>query len=106
MTSEQFNKRIVFQNLKTTIGDNGFETEEWIDYIFCWARVENLHVRENVESNYPPMTVKFTLRFIKSVENTMRIMFRDKQYKIIAINNIKYDNKYLEIRALEVEELG
>lgn len=36
----------------------------------------------------------------------MQIRFKDKQYNITAIDNIKYENKYLEIKAQEVKDIG
>jgi SPP1 family predicted phage head-tail adaptor len=46
--------------------------------------------------------VKFTIRYLEGVDTTMRILFTGKQYNITAIDNIKYQNRYMEIKALEV----
>ena len=36
----------------------------------------------------------------------MRIDFGGKLYDITFIDNIKYENKYLEVKALEVDDSG
>ena len=51
-------------------------------------------------------TVKFTIRFLDSITADMRILFEDKQYNITSIDNIKYANKFIEIKALEVDSSG
>ena len=44
--------------------------------------------------------VLFTIRYIPDLDETMHIMFRGDKYNINFIDNIKYKNKYLEIKAL------
>ena len=51
-------------------------------------------------------TVKFTIRYLKNIDTSMRILFQGKQYNITAIDNIKYKNAYMEIKALEVDKSG
>lgn len=108
MMTKQFKHRIVIQSLSTTIDENGFEVEVWRDFIFCFANVENLHGREYFEAAViqAESTVKFTLRYIKIVDESMRIKFREKYYNITSIDNIRYNNRYMEIKALEVEQSG
>jgi hypothetical protein len=36
----------------------------------------------------------------------MRILFRDKQYSITSADNIKYKNRFMEIKSVEVEKSG
>ncbi len=70
--------------------------------------VSNLYGREYFQATavQAEKTVKFTIRFIKDITESMRILFRDKQYNITSIDNIKYRNRYMEIKALEVESSG
>ena len=100
--------RITFQKLTTTTNENGFEVEAWEDYKTVWAAVTNLHGREYFEAAavQKENTVKFTIRYFKGLDTSMRILFQGRQYNIISIDNIKYKNKYIEIKALEVEKSG
>ena len=98
--------RITFQKLTTTTNENGFEVEDWEDYKIVWAAITNLHGREYFEAAavQKENTVKFTIRYFKGLDTSMRILFQGRQYNIISIDNIKYKNKYIEIKALEVEK--
>lgn len=100
--------RITLQKLTTTTNENGFEIEEWLDIKTVWASITNLHGREYYEAAavQAEQTVKFTIRYLKGLDTSMRILFRDKQYNITAIDNIKYENRFIEIKALEVEKSG
>lgn len=105
MRTEEFKHKITFQKLSITTNENGFEVEEWQDFITCWAKVENLRGREffAAEAVQAEKTVKFTIRYLQDLTEDMRILFEDKQYNITFIDNIQYRNKYIEIKALEVE---
>ncbi|WP_123053084.1 phage head closure protein [Clostridium sp. JN-1] len=100
--------RVTFQRFTTVVNDNGFEEEAWVDFKIVWAAISNLHGREYFEAAavQAEKTVKFTIRFIKDIDESMRIKFRDKQYNITSIDNIKYANKFIEIKAMEVDNSG
>lgn len=97
--------RITIQNLSTEINENGFEVEQWCHYKTVWAAVTNLHGREYYAAAAinAQNTVKFTIRYIEDIENSMRILFKGKTYNITSIDNIKYRNQYIEIKAVVVE---
>lgn len=98
---------IILKPVKIT-DDNGFETETYENFKTVWASISNLHGREYFEAATlnAEKTVKFTIRYIDGIDNSMRISFRGKQYEITFIDNIKYENRFIEIRALEVESIG
>lgn len=102
------NKRITIQELKTTINDNGFEVEDWIYFKTVWADVSNLYGREYFDAMAVQMenTVKFTIRYLAGIDTSMRISFGDKHYNITSIDNIKYRNRFIEIKAMEVDLSG
>lgn len=108
MKSEELKHRITFQILETLTSENGFEIETWVDYRDLWACVTNLHGREYFEAAavQAENTVKFTIRYTDEIETTMRILFKGKHYNITSIGNIKYANKFIEIKAMEVESSG
>ena len=96
--------RITFQRLVTSINPNGFEVQAWEDVTTVWAAASNLHGREfyAAAAVQAENTVEFTVRYLPNIDTSMRILFGGKQYNITAIDNIKYKNKYLEIKAQEV----
>ena len=108
MNPGELRHRITLQRLTTTTNENGFEMEEWTDVKTVWASITNLHGKEYYEAAAIQMenTVKFTVRYIKDLDTSMRILFKDKQYNITSIDNIKYENRFIEIKALEVDKSG
>lgn len=108
MEISALNKRITIQELKVNINENGFEIEDWIDFKTVWAGVTNLHGREYFEAAAVQMenTVKITIRYLDGIDTSMRILFKDKHYNITSIDNIKYRNRFIEIKAMEVDLSG
>jgi len=100
--------RITFQKLITAVNENGFEVETYQNYKTVWSAVSNLSGREYYQAAAikGEKTVKFLIRYMEGIDESMRILFRDKQYNISFIDNMKYINKYIEIKAVEVEEDG
>ncbi|HHV82759.1 MAG TPA: phage head closure protein [Tepidanaerobacter syntrophicus] len=92
----------------TTVNENGFEVKTWEDVKTVWAAASNLHGREYYAAAavQAENTVKFTIRYTEGIDPSMRILFKGKQYDITAIDNIKYQNRYMEIKALEVVGSG
>lgn len=107
MKSEELKHRITLQAFATTVNENGFEVEVWVDFKTVWAAVSNLHGREYFEAAAvkAESTVKFTIRYTDGINESMRILFKGKQYNISSIDNIKFRNKNIEIKALEVGEV-
>lgn len=99
---------ITIQKFTTVVNENGFEEEAWQDYKTVWASVSNLSGREYYQAAaiQAEKTVKLLIRYSQELDTSMRILFKDKQYNITSIDNMKYANKYIEIKALEVENNG
>jgi len=109
----KLNKRIIFQKFTTTTNDYGYEINEWNDYKTVWSDVSNLSGREYFAAMQvqAEKTVKFTIRYTKDIDETMNIKFGKKTvgteevdiiFNITSIDNIKYENKFIEIKALAV----
>lgn len=98
------NKRIIIQTFSITVSDSGFETEGWNTYKTIWASATNLHGREfySAMAVHSEKTIKFSIRYMKDLDTSMRILFDNKSYNITSIDNIKYGNNFMEIQALEV----
>lgn len=100
--------RITLQKFITEVNENGFETEVWQDYKTVWASVSNLSGKEYYQAAavQAEKTVKFTIRYLYGISSDMRILFRNTQYSITSADNIKYENRFIEIKAVEVEKSG
>lgn len=96
--------RITIQRTVPSVNENGFEEKLPEVYKTVWAAVSNLHGSEFFEAaqTNAENTVKFTIRYLPEVTQDMEILFQGRKYDITAIDNIKYRNKYLEIKAVEV----
>lgn len=104
----EFKHRISIKKPVIEINENGFEVETYENYKTLWAKIANLHGKEYFEaaSVQKEKTIKFTFRAVEGIDETMKIEFDGKLYDIAFIDNIKYENKYMEIKALEVESSG
>lgn len=100
--------RITFQKQTLQINENGFEEEVWKDYKTVWASVSNLSGREYFKAAaiQKENTVKIRIRYMDSLDTSMQILFNEKRYNITSIDNIKYEKRYIEIKALEADENG
>lgn len=108
MNPGELRHRITLQKKFTSTNENGFNVESWEDVKTLWAAVTNLHGREYFAAAavQAENTVKFTIRYLEGIDESMRILFQSRHYNITSIDNIKYQNRYLEIKALEVEAGG
>lgn len=108
MNPGELRHRITLQTLEIIVNENGFEVEEWIDFKTVWASIKNLHGREYFEAAavQKENTVKFTIRYIKGIDASMKILSKGRHYNITSIDNIRYENKFIEIKALEVDSVG
>lgn len=104
MTIGELKHRITIQRLVTITNENGFTEENYIDYKEVWASIRNLYGKEFYEAAaiQKEKTVKFLIRAVDEIDETMRISFKGKTYDITSIDNIRYENKYIEIKTLEV----
>ena len=105
MSIGELRHRMTFQKPVISTNENGFEIETFENYKTVWSKVSNLSGREYFEAAavQKEKTVKFLIRAGVDIDETLRILFNDKIYNIIFIDNINYKNKYIEIKALEVD---
>lgn len=108
MGAGELKHRITFLIPANTVNENGFETEGLIEFKTVWASVSNLSGREYFAAAevQKEKTVKFKIRAIHGIDESMLIAFQGRHYNITSIDNIKYENKYVEVKALEVDEDG
>ncbi|EPY2275485.1 phage head closure protein [Clostridium sporogenes] len=115
----KMDKRITIQKFSTTQNENGFDIEEWDDYRTLWASMNNLWGKEfyAAKSTNSENTIEFIVRYSKDLKNINTKEYRIKTIKyknatkekdkyryfdITFIDNIKYENKWLKIKAIEV----
>ena len=108
MSIGEMRHRITFQRITPVINENGFDSELPREYKTVWASVSNLSGREYYQAAaiQAEKTVKFTIRYLSDLAEDMEILFEGKKYNITSIDNIKYINRYIEIKALEVDSSG
>jgi len=108
MTIGEMRHRITIQRVTMSTNENGYEEESPEVVKEVWAKVSNLHGKEFFEAKavQSENTVKFTIRYISGLDQTMQILFQEKIYNITSIDNIKYRNEYMEIQAKEVDSIG
>ena len=106
MNIGEFKHRIKIVKPVIQINDNGFEVETYETYKTLWGKVTNLHCKEYFEAAaiQKEKTVKFIFRSLKGIDENMKVEFNNKLYDINFIDNILYENKYMEIKAMEVDE--
>jgi len=97
-----FRHRIKF--IKEEIGENdlGDPIKIRSEYANVWAKVTNLHGREYIAAAavHLERTLLFTIRYKEGLDETMWIEFQGATYDIHFIDNIKYGDRYMEIRAM------
>jgi SPP1 family predicted phage head-tail adaptor len=106
MDAGQFNRRITIQRRVTTVNENGMEIETWTDSYLCWAYVNGISGTEfwSAQAVQAEQTVVFTVRYCRFMKelDTMdfRILFDGKPYDIKNIDNVRYGNDVVKIRAI------
>ena len=106
MSLGKMRHRIQFQKYDHDTDDDAYADGKWSDYSKpVWAHAANLHGREFYAAAAEQMenTVKFTIRYRPEITPDLRIVFEGRVYKIIAVDNVRYRDRYLLIRAGEVE---
>ncbi len=93
--------RITLQKSEYVIDDEGVEKEILVTIGEVWAFVTNLHGEEYIvaATMQSEKEVKFIIRYLEGVDEKTTITFNDLNYNIQFVDNIKYGNEWLEIRA-------
>lgn len=94
---------IEFQRLQAIYNEEGFPTEEnqYVTFQKAYADVNDLYGKEYWDSKQvisDNITV-FHTRYFKNIDQNCTIFFRNQRYEIFEIDNIKYLNKELKIKA-------
>lgn len=101
MNIGQLRHRIEFQRLENTFDNEGFPQEEYVTFQKSWSDINDLYGKEYWDSKQQlseNITV-FHIRYYKNIDTNCYILFKGQRYEIIEIDNIKYLNKELKIKA-------
>lgn len=78
----------------------------WIDLKTVWCAINNLYGREywTAKQYKAENTVQFIIRYgaCNDLSAKDRISWNGKLFNISSIDNVKYENKFIKIRAMEV----
>lgn len=104
-TNRVYNRYITIEKQENVQDENGVFNKGWMPFIHVWANMQNLHGREYFTARQVNAqdTTKFIIRWMPGIEITedMRIRFENKIYDINSIDNIRYQNEVIEIKAIE-----
>ncbi|MGR6835917.1 phage head closure protein [Syntrophomonas erecta] len=94
--------RIAILEFTTYMDEWGNQISDWIETDHLWARVSNIHGREYFAAAAVQLEkmLVFTTRYREGLDESMRIRFQGRDYDIKFVDNIKYQNRYMEIKAM------
>ena len=106
MNAGKLRHRIEFKRLETTFDTSGFPINDYITIQKAWADMKNLQAKNiwNSKQNVSEQTVEFHTRYFSNIDNNCIIIFNNKIYEIVSIDNVGYLNKELKIQA-KVKEI-
>ncbi|EHR9037932.1 phage head closure protein [Clostridium perfringens] len=105
---QRFRERITFQTLTTTTNENGFQSENWVDYYTCWSDLKSMNGREYFESltNNTELIVSFRCRYCAKLNNLdtkkVRILHKNKTYDINYVYNVQDSNSFIEFKCKSI----
>ncbi|NNV07778.1 head-tail adaptor protein [Geobacillus sp. MMMUD3] len=96
--------RVLVQQKIKTQNEYGEETEQWLDVLVAWASVNPISGREffAAEAVNSEVTHKITMRYRGGITPDMRIKFKDRYFRIIAVMNTQEKNIELQLLCKEL----
>lgn len=105
MNPAQFRHRITFQTYESTENTMGDAVSAWVNHSTRWAMIKTVQGKEFVQATSlrGESTVRFVIRYVTGITNTMQILYDGRVFEIIAppINDDEL-NKTLTIMTKEV----
>lgn len=104
ISAGELRHRLQFQRHSTVENENGVPISTWATAYTVWGAARDVSGKEFFEAAAHKMedVVTFTVRTRGDVDTAMRIIFRDKAFEIIAINNLDYRGDYMQIKARRI----
>lgn len=100
-TNRVFEVPFIVREKVTEMDENGIEHERWQAKYKLFADGANLYGREyeTARQTTNDKTVKFIVKHGAKIDETMTILFNGQVYDIENVDNIRYKNELVEIRA-------
>ncbi|MCQ5141461.1 phage head closure protein [Enterocloster bolteae] len=101
----EWKERIVIQRSRAGTDKAGNHVLSWEDFYVCWAYVNNLSGKEYWEAAQvnAQKDVFFLIRYCSEVVGMdtehYRIVYRGQVYNITFLDNVKYQNRIVKVRA-------
>ncbi|KEH88961.1 hypothetical protein Z967_11895 [Clostridium novyi A str. 4540] len=96
----ELNKKIQIGRDESVQDDEGFETKNFTGFE-CWAKVQNMSGTEifKSKSDYSKKTTRFIIRYRKDKQITTKhtILFNNKYYNIVYVNDYNESNEFVEL---------
>lgn len=106
MDPGQLNRIIKIEKRKV-IQENGFEVEEWEYLKSSWASIKNINGKEFFQAQQAQSNAskKVIIRYLKDLDSSIntrasidyRIRYKENTYNLIYSDNIREENKFLEL---------
>ncbi len=100
----QLNQRVEFQSLSGVSDSAGGFDDSWSTFMTVWASINDSggtiygDVNAHTQSSYDlKFIVRYNTAIYKKPVNEMRLVFRERPYKIRNVKNLNQANNYLEI---------
>lgn len=95
----KFDKDITIQSA-TTIEVNGFiKPNNWTTYYSCKAYVRNMNAQDMLKlgSIVNSRTIFVKIPYYAGITDKMRLLFNGQSYNIKSIDNIEYDDQFIDL---------
>lgn len=100
----QLNKRVEFQSLSGVSDGAGGLDDSWSTFMEVWASVNDSggviygDINAHTQSSYDlQFVVRYNTAIYKKPVNEIRLVFRERPYRIRNVKNLNQANYYLEI---------
>ncbi|MDY3960172.1 phage head closure protein [Romboutsia timonensis] len=97
-----FKHIITIQEHLETISNDDIPVKQWVNVLKTKAKVTNVRGDEYLQAQNVGMKIEktFYIRYSRSVPITTdnQILYKDKVYNVVYVNNVMDLNKYIEIK--------
>lgn len=100
------NRRIAFLLPPGGTDSDGFPITKWTKYKTVWAEIKTLKGKTFYESASDQVQdiIQIGVRYRDDVDESMRIQYKNKVYRIVSMNNDDMNNQWLTVHVREVSE--
>ena len=108
MQAGKLNKRVTIQAHTETIDEYGYAAKAWADLATVWAHVKNVNGKEFIKSSVELSEVSTSIRIRKrkGLDSSMRVIFNDEKYQVVAVLPDEETNDYLDLACKRWVEHG